>query len=216
MSGGGTVEGNGDVQGLEGDEQVAALEARVEELEGQLDTVLNRDVPLLKGAVRALAGAEIDDIGELPKAGRTFNRRMVTYGERIDAVEGRLAALGEIEREKTTKEQKIAAICTFAQNKRRGQSSTVAVTAEEIQGCVGVSRRYAYDLLEEVAETVEGARIREAREVPTATGVEHKKKALLLDCELVHVGSGGVNQFTTGSGEVEGESGGDTVGAVTD
>ncbi|MCU4926470.1 hypothetical protein OB905_10815 [Halobacteria archaeon AArc-dxtr1] len=180
-------------------DRVVALETTVTELEAQLETATNRDIPLLKGTIRALVGAEIDEIGELPESGRTFNRQVETHAERLDAVEKRLAALGEIDREKTTKEQKIAAICTFAQNKRGGRSSTVAVTAKEIQGCVGVSRRYAYDLIGEVAEVVEGARVRDAREVPTATGVEHKKKALLIDCEAVHVENGGVNQFTTRS-----------------
>ena len=122
-------------------ERVAALEATMAELETQLDSVVDRDVPLLKGTVRAVVDAEIDDLGELPDAGRAFHRQVATHGERLDAVERQLAALGDVGTAKTTKEQKLAAICTFALNKRGGQSSTVAVTAAEIQGCVGVSRR---------------------------------------------------------------------------
>ena len=177
-------------------ERVSALEATVAELDTQLDGTVNRDVPLLKGTVRAIVNTEIDDIGELPDAGRAFNREVGTHTERLDTLKQQLAALGDVGTAKTTKEQKLAAICAFAGNKR-GSQSTVAVTAEEIQGCVGVSRRYAYDLIEEAAEELDGVRMREATDVRTSTGVEHKKKALLVDCEAVHTDGAGVNQFTT-------------------
>ncbi|WP_255196515.1 hypothetical protein [Halorarius litoreus] len=167
-------------------ERVADLEATVAELSDRLSGAVNRDIPLLKGTVRAVVDAEIDEIGELPDAGRAFNGQVATHGERLDAVEKQLAALGDIGATKTTKEEKLAAICMFAQNKQGGQSSTVAVTASEIQGCVGVSRRYAYDLIDEAAVELEGVRVREATDVQTASGVEHKKKALLVDCEAVH------------------------------
>lgn len=178
-------------------ERISALEETVAELEGQLDGTVNRDVPLLKGTVRAIVDAEIDEIGELPDAGRAFHRQVATHAERLDAVEQQLAALGDVGAPKTSKAQKLAAIQAFAQNKR-GSQSTVAVTAEEIQGCVGVSRRYAYDLIDEAAEALDGVRVREASDVQTSTGVEHKKKALLVDCEAVHTNGESVNQFTTG------------------
>jgi len=73
------------------------------------------------------------------------------------------------------------------------------VTADEIQGCVGVSRRYAHDLIESAAEALDGVRVCEATDVRTSTGVEHTKKALLVDCEAVHTDRVGVNQFTTGT-----------------
>jgi hypothetical protein len=176
---------------------VATLEAAVAELCDRLDAATNRDIPLLKGTVRAIVDADIDDIGELPDAGREFHRDVATQTERLDAVEEQLAALGDIGAAKTTKEEKLAAIVTFAQNKQGSQSATVAVTATEIRGCVGVSRRYAYELIDEAAATLDGARVRDATDVQTSTGVEHKKKALLVDCEAVHVDGAGVNEFTT-------------------
>jgi len=113
-------------------------------------------------------------------------------------IERQLEALGDIGTAKTTKEQKLAAICVFAQNKRGSQSATVAITPDEIRGFVGVSRRYAYDLIEEATTVLDGVRVREATDVQTSTGVEHKKKALLVDCEQVHTDGMGVNQFATG------------------
>jgi hypothetical protein len=45
-------------------------------------------------------------------------------------------------------------------------------------------------------------RLREAKDVQTSTGVEHKKTALLVDCDAVRVDGDGVTQFTTaGVGE---------------
>ena len=179
-------------------ERVSALEELVAELAAQLNGTVDREIPLLKGTVRALVDAEIDEIGELPDAGQAFSREVATHTERLDAVERQLAVLGNVGAAKTTKAQKLAAICVFAQNKR-GNQSTVAVMAEEIQDCVGVSRRYVYDLVDKAAEELDGVRVREATDVRTNTGVEHKKKALLVDCEVVHTDGEGVNQFTTGT-----------------
>ncbi len=181
-------------------ERVATLETTVTALCDRLDAATNRDIPLLKGTVRAIVDAEIDNIGELPDAGRAFHRDVATHAERLDAVEKQLTALGDIGAAKTTKEEKLAAIVTFAQNKGGNQSATVAVTADEIQGCVGVSRRYAYELIDDAAATLDGARVREATDVQTSTGVEHKKKALLVDCESVHGLDEAVNSFTTPNG----------------
>ena len=61
-----------------------------------------------------------------------------------------------------------------------------------------MSRRYAYGLIDEAVDVLDGVRVREATEVRTGSGVEHKKKALLVDCEQVHTDGAGVTQFTTG------------------
>lgn len=164
------------------DARITALETAIIELREQFERANNRDIPLLKGTVRAAIDADIDEIGELPDAGQTFNRQLRTTEERLDAVEQQLAALGDIGTTKTTKEQKLAAILTFAANKRGNQSSMVTVTANEIQSCTGVSRRYAYELIDEAAEMCAGVRVREATDVQTSTGVEHKKKVLPVDC----------------------------------
>jgi hypothetical protein len=158
----------------------------------------------LKSTVRAIVDAEIDDIGELPDAGRAFNRQVATYDERLAAVEQQVAALSGVAAGKTTKAQKLAAIGTFAQNKRGGPLATVAVTPAEVRGCTGVSRRYAYELIEAMDGAVDGVRVREATAVQTGSGVEQKGKALLVDCVRVQRETAGVNQFTTGGDENEG------------
>lgn len=141
--------------------------------------------PQLKGTVRAIGDAETNENGELTDAAQSFNREVATHTERLKAVERQLTALGDVGAAKTIKAQKLSAICLFVQNKR-GCQSTVAVTAEKIQGCVGVSRRYAYDLIEIAAEELDGGRVHEATDARTNTEVECKKKALLVNCEVVH------------------------------
>lgn len=183
--------------------RVAALEAVVEDLIDDVQAATNRDLPLLKGSVRAAIGADIDTIDELPDAGRRFRRAHEAHAERLDAVEHRLAAYAELGADRSTKAEKLAAIAAFADNKAAGRSSTVAVTADEVQGCVGVSRRYAYDLLEVAAGSIEGMQLREPQSVATGHGTERKKKALLVDCDRVHVGVEALNRLTT----VEGSTG---------
>jgi len=80
----------------------------------------------------------------------------------------------------------------------------VAVSPGEIRGCVDVSRRYTYDLIEEMGAEVPGVDVREARQVKTGSGTKRKGKALLVDYEAVHeLGEGG-KAFTTGGKRDEG------------
>ena len=79
----------------------------------------------------------------MPDAGRERNDQLEEFERRLVALERQLASIEDVTTEKTSKKEKIAAICAFAQNKTNTQASTVAVTAAEIRGCVGVSRRYA-------------------------------------------------------------------------
>lgn len=126
----------------------------------------------------------------------TLEERGQDYEARLTALETQLERLGDIGSEQTTKEQKMAKVLTYANNKRDSGQSTIAVSAPEIKGCVGVSRRYAYELLEEMAK-LDHCRLRESTTVETSTGPTQKSKAVLVDCEAVHRDEGGVNSVTT-------------------
>lgn len=173
-----------------------ALEHEINLLQQEVATMANRDVPLLKGTLRELTASDIDTIAEFPDAAEVFHQRVLEHGERLTEVEARLAELGTIGHEQTSKDEKYAAILTFAHNKQNG-SAKVALTPHEIRGCVGVSRRYAYELIDTMETDIEGVSVRDPTQVRTGTGVKRKQKALLVDCEQVSVDSGGVNQFTT-------------------
>jgi hypothetical protein len=147
-----------------------------------------------------MADTDIETVYEFPDAGRAVGERLAEYDERLSAVEGQLETLRDIDDEPSSKKAKFAAVVAFAANKRSGNK--VALSPHEIKGCTGVSRRYAYELIETVAGCIDGVGMREAQEVQTGSGTARKGKALLVDCDVVHSGNERVNQFTTvGIGE---------------
>lgn len=79
------------------------LEQTVDEIHDTLSMATHRDIPLLKGTVRALIDGEIDQLEDLPDAGRTFNRRVGEHSERLDTVENELATLEAIQSENQPK-----------------------------------------------------------------------------------------------------------------
>lgn len=178
-------------------ERLAALKQEIASVQTELATVTGRDIPLVKAAVWALTDAEFETVDDLPAAGQDVRAELNDLAERVSTLEDRVAAIGDVGTEASTKEEKYAAVLAFAANKQ-GTDGKVAVTPAEIRGCTGVSRRYAYDLVEAMADDIEGVRFREAKQVQTSSGVEQKSKALLVDCERVHRDRAGVNKFTTG------------------
>mgnify|MGYP000610221254 CR=1 FL=1 len=185
-----------EVDGLR--ERVGELEHQLEAVQAELQVAANRDVPLLKGTVRGMLHEEIETTDELPPAGRAFGQRIAERRERLEQLEARLEMLTH-HTNTSTKAEKITAVLTFAQNKANG-SGKVAVTPAEIRGCTGVSRRYAYDLVDAIADDVPGVQVRESTQVKTTKGTKRKQKALLVDCEEVHGLDEAVNSFTTPTG----------------
>ena len=113
-----------------------------------------------------------------------------------------LSAIADVGGKKTSKDEKITAIATFAMRKSDANSTKVLVDAGEIQGCVDCSRRYAYDLIDDLAEDdrAEWASLQKAESVPTHKGHREKKKALRVDVDVLRESSqdyGVVNKFTT-------------------
>lgn len=181
-------------------ERVETLEATVSDLHQRLHEAVNRDIPLMKGTIRALLDADIEEINELPDAGRSFHHRVDAYDDRLATLETRVQRFDDISGEQSSKEQKIAAVLSYAVNKCGPGQRKVAVTATEIKGVAGVSRRYAYDLVEAIADELSECELREGETVQTSSGPKHKSKAVIVDCELVHEDGRSVNSFTTGDG----------------
>lgn len=188
-------------EGERGDikERLTIIEQRLDAIHQELETATNRDIPLLKGTIRGIVTTEIETIDELPAAGRAFGEQLVARGERLSEIEAHLEVLQQSS-DPSTKAEKVATVLAFAANKADSDGK-VAVTPAEIRGCTGVSRRYAYDLVETIAVDVDGVQVRESTQVATANGTKHKQKALLVDCEQVHGLADGVNSFTTGEGD---------------
>jgi len=181
-------------------ERLGALEDQVNTLETRVSPAVDRDIPLLKGTLRSIVGGDIHSLDDLPQAARTFHDRREQRDARLRAIETQLDALSNIDGDSSTKHEKYRAVLAFAQNKR-STSSKVTVSPSEIQGCTGVSRRYAYDLLENIAEDVDGACLRQSKQIDTGSGTKQKPKALLVDCETIHTDDDTVNNFTTDGGD---------------
>ncbi|MDL0118511.1 hypothetical protein PNQ29_03270 [Halobacterium salinarum] len=179
-------------------DRMAALERQLAAVQTELQTTTNHDLPLLKGTLRSLLDVDGESVAEFPAAGHTLGQQIAEYEQRLEQLEARLDVLDQ-HRDASTKAEKIASVLAFAQNKADSDGK-VAVTPAEIRGCTGVSRRYAYDLVDAIADDVEGVQIREGHQVQTGSGIERKSKALLVDCERVHELNESVNQFTTPNG----------------
>jgi tetrahydromethanopterin S-methyltransferase subunit G len=183
-------------------ERIASLERQLDALQTELQRATNRDIPLLKGTVRSILDGEIETIEEFPAAGRAFGQQFTEQGERLDQLEARVDVLHS-HTDASTKAEKFAAVLAFAQNKANG-TGKAAVSPAEIRGCTGVSRRYAYDLVDALAADIDGVAVREPHQVQTGTGTKRKQKALLVDCEQVHEVCEAVKEFTTPNGGDDG------------
>lgn len=112
----------------------------------------------------------------------------------------------DIGAEKSSKEQKIAAIVTWAMRQAGDETSDrVAVTARDIIGCTGVTRRYAYDLIDDLPGEYEWmldrSDVSQYGELEIEKGAQ--TRAVIVDCELLHEDDGAVNKFTTANAATE-------------
>lgn len=157
--------------------------------------------------VHSVAGTVDDmDVGTVEATFRALDEydalreRVADLEVENDRLREQLDALGDIGEQKTSKEQKIAAIVTYANQKRDQDNDVMRVMPGEIKGVVNVSRRYAYDLVDDMADEFDWARIREPRTEASAKdggGRRRIKKALEIDFEGVHGDPVPVNKFTT-------------------
>lgn len=121
--------------------------------------------------------------------------------DRLGEIETQLDAIQDLGREKSTKEEKIAAIVRYAQNTVTGDATTgrVAVTVKTLRGVAGISRRYAYTLIDELPD--EYAWLHNRSTVSQYGDLEldrdSQDRALIVDLEALHTNDGDVSKFTT-------------------
>lgn len=163
-------------------EEFEQLTERVDELEG----FINRDFALLKGSLRRLLDVdEEDSLEDLPGYAAAFTRdgaaddRIERLEEDNRRLEERLQVLEtNLTSQQSGKFQKHAKILEFADNKRSKDQSAIAIVNEDVVGCVGCSRKYAYDLMEEMAETYSFATLRNHETIPNRSS---KLKAVVIE-----------------------------------
>jgi BMFP domain-containing protein YqiC len=117
---------------------------------------------------------------------------------RLDALEARIDV---VEDGSSTKSGKIRQIVAGAENNRTGGQPAVVMDAAKIVTVTGVSRRYAYDLIDDLPEkhhwilTRSEARGRQFGSVEIDDGKQ--TKAIVIDFEALHSDPESVNKFTT-------------------
>jgi len=159
--------------------------------------------------VHSIAGTREDtDVGVFEATVRTIDE-IESMQQRLEELEAeneelrtRLDKLGDIGEEKTSKEQKIAAIVTYADNQRGDDQDAVTVLPKVIKGLVDVSRRYAYDLVDDMVEEFEWAHDPAALDTYGSLEKDTPQKGVCIDFEGVHGEPVPVNKFTTASASV--------------
>ncbi|MDG5820668.1 hypothetical protein [Natronococcus sp. A-GB7] len=117
---------------------------------------------------------------------------------RLDSLEARMDVL---EDGSSSKNGKVRQIVAGAENNRTGEQPAVVMDAAKIVTVTGVSRRYAYDLIEDLPEqhywilTRSEARERQFGSIEIDDGKQ--TKAIVIDFEALHSDPEAVNKFTT-------------------
>ena len=186
------------------------LEDEIAELRKRMQTV-EGDIAFIKRTLVTLTDANLKDGGHhplegLPESGERTRTSIEDLQEAVSHHGEQLAAVSDVSQQNTEKDGKVASIAAFAMQQANGPEETVLVDANEIRGCTGVSRRYAYKLIDTIGEDTEyeWARIRQSETVQTSTGSKQKSKGLLIDCDSLRKSlhqPDGVNLFNTRSGE---------------
>lgn len=184
------------------DDDIAAEDAReiaLSKLLTRLADIEDKDasnIGLIERAVLAVERVERleDEIDTLHDRLEEFEHELGRHDEQLDA-------LGDITQQKTTKEQKVAAIVRYADQKRDQNNDAIHVFPREIKGLLDVSQRYAYQLVEDIAAEHEWAHHHDGYTEPSAKDggkrIRHKK-ALELDFAGNSGESVPLNKFNNG------------------
>jgi hypothetical protein len=137
-----------------------------------------------------------------------LQERISNLEDENNQLHNRLDTLGDIGVEKTNKEEKISAIVTYASNTRKSDDKATKVLPKNIQGIANVSRRYAYDLIDDMinGDGENGAVgpdgyswAHDPAEITQygSAEMDSPQKGVIIDFEGVHGESVSMNNFTT-------------------
>lgn len=187
---------------------------RARDIEDAIDDQDERLVVAFRKFTTTLADVDDPD-GEIGMIEATFRAvdRFEHLEERVDELESEnqmlrhtVEQLTDIGEEKSTKEEKIAAIVTWAQRQAADETADrVAVTARDIVGVTGVSRRYAYDLIDDLPGEYDWLldRSRVSQYGDLEIDQDGQTRAVIVDCEQLHEDDAAVNKFTTATSQKE-------------
>jgi len=186
------------------------LVEKVHSLESQVDRLELLFEQLLQLGYEDTSDRLDDDINRLAVTTKIADRDDGDeLADRFDEIDGLVDELRDIGSKKTSKEEKIASLVTFASNRRSRGSETddvVALSADEVADVAGISKRYAWQLCDDkdgLPDEYEWALSKnEARETQYGSvelGAQNKR--LVIDFRRLHRNSGEVNKFITNDSE---------------
>lgn len=154
-----------------------------------------------------------ESVGVNPLEDADMVQQAQLIAEKLESLRGTVAdtqtqleAIQDLGREKTSKEEKVAAIVQFAQNTATDpETDRVAVKARQIKGVAGVSRRYAYDLIDDLSREYEWVHNRSSLSQYGDLELDKSSqaKAIIVDLEQLHNDEAAVNKFTTRTSRTE-------------
>lgn len=168
---------------------------RVDQLETRLGDH-DRELAALKKLAFGLAD---DDTDELFAAVEQALDRVETLETRLEELDQVGDMLADVAETTSTKEEKVGKIVTYAENTRRDEQPGVTVLPKSIKGVTEVSRRYAYDLVDDMIDEYAWAHDPAAVDRYGAVERDAPQKGVLIDFEGVHGAPCPVNKFTTRS-----------------
>ncbi|WP_254841147.1 hypothetical protein [Natronomonas marina] len=143
---------------------------------------------------------DVVEVEEIVEEKGDLLTRVDELESQLAAVESQLDSIQDLGQEKSTKEEKIAAVVQYAQNAADDpKTGRVALKATDVKGVTGVSRRYAYDLMDGLPDEYEWALDRSdvSQYGELEIDQQSQDRALIIDLELLHSDEGAVNKFTT-------------------
>jgi len=191
--------------------QHAELEREVEQLQETVAT-MQKKVPLMEATLRRLLGGnsegdsdDVTPVFEFPGLAEDRLDEREQINNRLDQHHQQLSSISDIGSKKTSKEEKIAAIVTFAARKREDIDEKITVPPKDMAGAAGCAKRYAYDLIDELHEDEDYPWASDASKRDVHLEQDKPERGLLIDFAKTSVQHDGqpLNKFnneTSGNG----------------
>lgn len=165
----------------------------------------SRQLAFLRKFAFQLADTGPDEDLDLHEAVDRAVDRVEKLEHRLDELEDMKEMLSDVGTQKTSKEEKVAAIVTYASQKHSGMRGTV-VKPKEIAGIVDVSKRYAYDLIDDIVHgdgehgSLKDGGYDWAVEASSFSAVDKEtpERGLAVDFERLHEDDEALNKFING------------------
>jgi len=136
--------------------QHAEVEKETKELREQVDslkTVVDKNaktMAFVRQAFGQMFDTEITDVQDFRSGAVSFREEFDAVQDQVDQHQQQMTTISDLGEQKTTKEEKIQAIVTFAARQREEIDEKITVPPKSMAGAAGCSKRYAYDLVDEL------------------------------------------------------------------